>query len=233
MQHMYRCRKGMRTSTWSNAPELSGPLRLGRRAFDSLDRQVFLNRLATKLGCNEILLNWWTMFRETNAVLTTVWGESVVNMVTGIRQGSVESPQMFAAVMDWILTDLRREHGWDQQQTFSGLGLGEIAFVDDLIAWEASRNTLTIKADQLAKAMMSWGLRVNQHKSQVYVSPYNRDQGKVKMEGVEVKEDDHLQVMGLVFKVGISAKEAMLPLFAKAKAKFWGLSNTSFEQKFH
>ena len=195
------------------------------KAFDSLDRQVFLNRLATKLGCNEILLNWWTMFRETNAVLTTVWGESVVNMITGIRQGSVESPQMFAAVMDWILADLRQEHGWDQRQTFNGLSLGEIAFVDDLIAWEASKPMLTLKADQLAKAMMSWGLRVNRHKSQVYVSPYNRDRGKVKMEGVDVKEDDHLQVMGLVFKVGISAKETLLPLFAKAKAKFWALKH--------
>ena len=64
---------------------------------------------------------------------------------------------------------------------------------------------------------------MNQHKSQVYASPYNRDQGKVRIAGVEAKEDDHLQVMGLTFKVGISAKEAMLPLFARAKAKYWAL----------
>ena len=59
-------------------------------------------------------------------------------MVTGIRQGSVESPQMFAAVVDWILTDLRQEQGWDEHQVFEGIRIGEIAFVDDLIVWETS-----------------------------------------------------------------------------------------------
>ena len=64
------------------------------KAFDSLDRRVFLSRLTDKLGCNEILANWWSMFQGTQAVLTTVWGESVIDMVTGIRQGSVESPHV-------------------------------------------------------------------------------------------------------------------------------------------
>ena len=68
------------------------------KAFDSLDRKVFLHRLASKLGSTDVLRCWWTMFRETDAFLTTVWGESVINMITGIRQGSVESPQMFATV---------------------------------------------------------------------------------------------------------------------------------------
>ena len=99
------------------------------KAFDSLNRRVFLQRLATKMGCSEVLCNWWSMFQDAQAVLTTVWGESVVDMVTGIRQGSVESPQMFAAVIDWVLSDLRWDHGWDHQQVFEGL----VAFVDDLI----------------------------------------------------------------------------------------------------
>ena len=44
-------------------------------------------------------------------------------------------------------------------------------------------------------------------------------------DGVPVKEDDHLQVMGLTFKVGVTAKEALQPLFARAKAKYWSLKH--------
>ena len=59
------------------------------KAFDALNRQVFLERLADKLGCNQVLQCWWSMFGSTDAVLSTVWGQSVIDMVTGIRQGSV------------------------------------------------------------------------------------------------------------------------------------------------
>ena len=62
-------------------------------AFDSLNRSVFLERLAEKMGCCQVLRCRWAMFESTDAVLSTVWGESVVDMVKGIRQGSVESPQ--------------------------------------------------------------------------------------------------------------------------------------------
>ena len=37
------------------------------KAFDTLNRQVFLEKLAGKLGCNEILQNWWHMFQDTQA----------------------------------------------------------------------------------------------------------------------------------------------------------------------
>ena len=194
------------------------------KAFDSLNPHVFLAKLAEKLGHNEILLNWWNMFRDTQAVLSTVWGESVIDMITGIRQGSVESPQMFASVIDWILTDLCQQQGWEGS-VFEGLGLGEIAFVDDIIAWEADRSALTRKAGALCRALRAWGLKVNQHKCQLYISPYNRETGSVFVDGIPLEADDHLTVMGLTFKVGITAKEALLPLFARAKAKFWSLQH--------
>ena len=195
------------------------------KAFDSLDRQVFLEKLAGKLGCNEILRNWWLMFQDTQAILSTVWGESVIDMVTGIRQGSVESPQMFAAVIDWILTDLYRDEKGDSCPVFEGLTLREIAFVDDLIVWERSRQALAHKARRLCGALSAWGLKVNKHKCQLYVSPYNKEARSVEIEGVLVKEDDHLQVMGLTFRVGVTAKEALQPLFSRAKAKFWSLKH--------
>ena len=195
------------------------------KAFDTLNRQVFLEKLAGKLGCNEILRNWWHMFQDTQAVLSTVWSESVIDMVTGIRQGSVESPQMFAAVIDWVLSDLNQEVGENPNAVFEGLGLGEIAFVDDLIMWKNNKRTLTAEAGRLRQALAAWGLKVNKHKCQLYISPYNKETLSVEIEGVPMKEDDHLQVMGLTFRVGVTAKEALQPLFARAKAKFWALKH--------
>ena len=108
---------------------------------------------------------------------------------------------------------------------FEGLKLGEIAFVDDLIVWDGGKASLTVKAEQLVVALKKWGLRANLHKCQLYVSPFDKEEGDVMVEGVKLEADDDLQVIGVGFKVGISAKEALLPLFAKAKAKYWSLKH--------
>ena len=196
------------------------------KAFDTLNRKAFLNRLADKLGSNEILRCWWAMFSSTDAVLSTVWGESVVDMVTGIRQGSVESPQMFAAVIDWILGDVAVKYGWDPAEgPLQGLHLGEIAFVDDLIVWNGDRKGLKVKVTQLAEEMRSWGLQANIKKCQLYVSPYDKTSGKFELEGVELTPDDHLLVMGLPFRSGISPREVMAPIFAKVKTRLWAMKH--------
>ena len=65
------------------------------------------------------------------------------------------------------------------------------------------------------------GLRVNLQKCQVYVSPYNRDTEKVKISGNVLESDNHLLVMGLPLRFGITAREALAPVFAKVKSRFW------------
>ena len=145
-----------------------------------------------------------------------------MDMITGIRQGSVESPQMFAAVIDWILTDVAEKHSWGSSpQPFEGLPLGEVAFVDDMIAWGGTKRGLSLKIGQLVDEMKKWGLRVNLQKCQVYVSPYNKEPGKVEILGASLESDDHLLVMGLPLRVGVTAKEALAPVFAKVKSAFW------------
>ena len=106
-----------------------------------------------------------------------------------------------------------------------GLNLGEIAFVDDLIAWEGSVQGLSRKTEQLVQEMRTWGLRVNLSKCQVYISPYNQDKGVVRVAGTDLLASDHLLVMGVPFRVGITPKEALAPLFAKTKARFWSMKH--------
>ena len=185
-----------RTGTWYAKMDVE-------KAFDSLDRNKFLHKLATKTGSTDVLRTWWDMFSCTDAVLTTVWGESVIDMVTGIRQGSVESLQMFATAMDWVMEEVmaRREQGV-AGRAHEGVELAQIAFVDDLIAWQNSKANLQNHMKVLVQVMKDWGLRVNPSKCQIYKNPYSKEEGGLNIDGEVIAVDDHLQVMGMTLKLG-------------------------------
>ena len=191
------------------------------KAFDSLHRGRFLSRLRSKMGCCEELRCWWDLFSHTEANLCTPWGESIIPMTSGIRQGSVESPQVFASVMDWILQDVISKHGWSYgSDAYEGLEFAESAFVDDCILWNGSKNKLEVRTQQLIDELGLWGLRVNPKKCLAYASPHARDKGHLKVGTLKVEMDSKLDVMGIPFRVGITPKEALQGIFAKVKSKF-------------
>ena len=196
------------------------------KAFDTLDRDRFLHRLAGHLGHNEVLKCWWKLFSKTEAQLCTAWGTSTVSMRSGIRQGAVESPHLFSAAVDWVLQDLLGSKELLRvKDNYEGLGVSEAAFVDDILAWHGARKCLQGKVAALTHELREWGLRVNLQKCQVYASPYSRDLGSFQVDGEALERDDHLQVMGISFRVGIAPKEALAPLFARVKAKFWSMKD--------
>ena len=196
------------------------------KAFDRLDRGQFLQRLEAKLGRSEVLRSWWSMLQNTEAELVTAWGRSIVGMRSGIRQGAVESPQMFATAIDWVLEEVAREMGWDPaRDVFEGMGVAEVAFVDDMLLWNGTKAGLGKRVEELSRGLLRWGLKLNIQKCQVYASPYSRESGPLQVAGEEIAVDDHLQVMGVPFRVGITAREALAPLFTKVKGRFWAMKH--------
>ena len=192
------------------------------KAFDTLHRGKFLSRLPSKLGCCEELRGWWDLFSRTEAHLCTAWGSSTVPMSSGIRQGSVESPQAFASAMDWVIRDTIAKHGWNaSNDVYEGLEFAESAFVDDCILWNGNPKLLETRISQLVHELSLWGLRVNPDKSQLYVSPFAVPVKSIKVGDKNVVPDTKLDVMGIPFRVGIAPKEAMQGIFARAKGKFW------------
>ena len=194
------------------------------KAFDTVNRERMLQRLATKMGNCEELRSWWDMFSHTEASLDTVWGSTVVPMASGIRQGSVESPLLFAAVMDWVVQDVAAKHAWQpQEDVYQALGFAESAFVDDCILWNGKKHALERRTSQLIEELRLWGLRVNPEECQAYASPYVQDKGdgQIRVGDILVKYDDKLEVMSIPFRVGITAKEALQAIFNKVKGKFW------------
>ena len=198
-------------------------LKLGiAKASDSLHRGKFLARLNDKMGACEELRSWWALFQNTEATLATSWGDSTIKMSSGIRQGSVESPQVFATAMDWVVGDVAAKYGWDScSDVLQGLEFAESAFVDDCILWNGSKDKLSERAAQLMEELLGWGLRVNPEKCQVYVSPHSNESGSLMVGGYAVAPDDTLDVMGILFKVGISPRDALKGIFQRTKGKFW------------
>ena len=196
------------------------------KAFDSLHRGKFLSRLTTKMGASEELRSWWAMFQNTEAGLFTAWGESNISMSSGIRQGSVESPQVFASAIDWIIHDVAVKHSWNSSSdVYEGLEFAETAFVDDCILWNGSRSLLQQRVCQLIEELSLWGLRVNPEKCQYYVSPFCSDFEPLKLGNLSVVPDKKLDVMGISFHVGSSSQEALQGIFTRTKNKFWALKH--------
>ena len=187
------------------------------KAFDSLHRGKFLHRLSEKLGNCEELRSWWNLFQHTEAGLSTAWGESSFPLLSGVRQGSVESPQAFASAMDWILADVVAKHHWDPcNDVLAGLQFAETAFMDDCILWDGSKLSLSARAGQFIAD--EWGLRVNPEKSQVYHSPFSTESSTLRVGDQDVAPDDRLDVMGIPFASGVTPKEAMQGIFARTKS---------------
>ena len=116
------------------------------------------------------------------------------------------------------MKDVAEKHGWDPKaDVYEGMGVSESAFVDDCVLWNGHKDNLSRRAGQLLDELALWGLRVNVDKSQVYHSPYSRDQGPVRVGAQVVMPDDRLDVMGIPFKVGLVPRDAMQSVFAKTK----------------
>ena len=192
------------------------------KAFDRLDRAQFLRKLRTQLGRNEVLWSWWEMFRRPQALFTTAWGQSIVKMKSGIRQGAVESPPMFSTAIDWILEEVATEMSWDPKADVYA-GLAQVACVDDMIMWNGSKEGLAGKVAAVTEGLQDWGLRVNLQKCLVYVSPYSKESGSLEVANTSMKPAGN--VNGVQGGVGIRLEEALAPLVTKTKGRFWAMKH--------
>ena len=72
------------------------------KAFDSVKRSKLLMKLRSKLGNTEEYRVWEGLLNGTQASLQTPWGTNNVKVGRGIRQGAVESPRLFGALIEWV-----------------------------------------------------------------------------------------------------------------------------------
>ena len=86
-------------------------------AFDTVQHDVLLNRLRNEFGVDDKVLSWFQTYLEdrTQFVKVGKYSSSVVKMASGVPQGSVLGPILFAAYTSPV-GDIIKSHGVQYHQ---------------------------------------------------------------------------------------------------------------------
>ena len=197
-----------------------------RKAFDTLNRRALLQALFASLGDTVEYRCLHALLVDVKAVLHTAWGTSELAMDSGITQGAIESPMLFAWVMELALAQASSKYGWDRQpRLYPDLSQQDLLFMDDGYLWAPDCRCLTTRLRQFASELQGCGLQLNFKKCVLYCSPYCAGRHELTIGGARLQAEDHLPVMGLQMRVGMSMSELIQPLLSRARSKFWSLKH--------
>ena len=196
------------------------------KAFDSVHRERLLQRLEERMGDSSEFRCWRALLQESQALLQTPWGSSLVAMTQGIKQGGVESPGFFAMLAEVCVQEAAERYGWHREdQALQGFPHSEVLFMDDGVLWARGTAHLEKKVNQLTHVLAEYGLKLNGQKCQLLCSPYWGGSRFVHISGVKVESVETMEVMGLPMRVGMTPCELIAPLIARARSKFWSLKH--------
>ncbi|CAE7349607.1 RTase [Symbiodinium sp. CCMP2592] len=193
------------------------------RAFDDVDRDVLLAKLEAKLGPGAEMQCWKGLLANNEAMICTPFGESVIGMSKGIKQGGVESPAFYGMLMELAAHEAEQEFGWAKRaRLYPDLSCPDTAmFMDDGVLWSRGSLALQKRVAEFAQVLLRYGLKVNIAKCQLYCAPKCPGPRQIRVEGTVLHADTHLEVMGLTLSVGQSICSLISPLMTRCRAKFW------------
>ena len=195
-----------------------------RKAFDTVGRDKALRLLRDRLppSMYSEYRCWERLFHEGTAVLRTPWGEATVPQSRGIRQGSVESPFLFAVAIEQALYNALSSKDWPSfMPAIPDLPLSELLYMDDTLLWAASKQDMRKKYCILRDELAKWGLKVNAEKTQYYHSPFSTSPGPIALDGQVIECSSSMGVFGIQMSVPIKPSTLMDAGIAKGTAKFW------------
>ena len=197
-----------------------------RKAFDKVSRVRLMAMIQQRMGLTWLSRAWNRLLQPTRAFLQTLWGSTEITMKSGIKQGAVESPCLFSLLADVCFEEASRRFQWDDSvPPLQDLALRDILYMDDSVLWEVQGSRLATRVEQLAGVLKEWGLEINLEKCQLYRNPFSSETGSLRIAGVDIQPDVHLDIMGLQLTVQGTASEALAPLLGRARDKFWSLKH--------
>ena len=160
----------------------------------------------------------------TKCTLRTAWSQSHFPTNVGIRQGAIESPLFFGVLVEWILDDTARRFAWKPGVcSYQDLHVLQVAYMDDLLIWDGNTHQVQKRLRELQIVFAEWGLTINLSKCSLYVSASQTGPTYIQIDGVTLKAQPTINVMGVNFRVGATVRELMEPVLQRAKAKFWSI----------
>ena len=195
-----------------------------RKAFDTLDRDKTLKTLRDRLPVHMFLefRCWERLFYEGTAILKTPWGDTAVPQSRGIRQGSVESPFLFAVAIETALYDAMALPTWPGfLPSAPDLPLAELLFMDDTLMCAGTKDAMVTKYHLLKNELDRWGLKVNLEKTVYYHSPHATMPGAIKLDDQTIQPSSSLSVFGIPLAVPLRPTCLMDAAMTKASKKFY------------
>ena len=226
------------------------------KAYDSVPREVLFRILETRYGVDPGLVQ---MLR---ALYENLQGEVRVGMATsapfpittGVRQGCILSPLLFAVYLDALLrSSLEGEEGcrrlglqWDyardtlanvfKQTLHLRAETGQrllrrvvfmLLYADDMVLWAASPAALQQLVDIITRRLAAGGLILSAEKSMVMVTGGGTPQPvRITMDGVDLKTVDKFKYLGTYILASGSDAEDVRCRVGKAWSMFHDLHQT-------
>lgn len=138
------------------------------RAFDSLDRNVMFDVLASFGIPPKLLGIIRSMYQGANCrVIHRGELGREFQVASGVKQGCILSPLLFLLVLDWVMTRVNNSQRGIAWQHLSGSRLEDLDFADDICLFASTRNAMEEKLKRLIHYGQQVGLRVNVGKSKL------------------------------------------------------------------
>ena len=194
------------------------------KAYDSIHRGRILEYLRDHLPPSmwREFEAWKQLLGPGRAQIRTPWGAEYIGQTGGIRQGSVESPFIFAVAMECALRSAQGREDWPKTlQGATGMELSSLLYMDDCILWDTSGESLERKYIVLSAELHRWGLTVNPKKTVFYSSPHASSTPLINLGDLQVRSSEALEVMGIKFAVPFKPAAVMDTGMAKARKKYY------------
>lgn len=138
------------------------------RAFDSLDRNMMWNVLASYGVPEKLLAIIQSMYRDaTCRVAHRGQLGREFNVASGVKQGCILSPLLFLLVLDWVMSKVNNSPRGIAWQHLRMTRLEDLAFADDICLLSHTRQELAEKLNRLVHYGKQVGLKVNVSKTKL------------------------------------------------------------------
>jgi len=162
-------------------------------AYDSVDRESLFRILEAEGMCCKTLRVIKAMLQGTKARVRIGKEETEeFEIVRGVKQGSVLSPSLFVAVMDWVLHEALdgKVRGID----VDGMEITDLDYADDVLLLTDSIQQAQVAINRVQEAGRKVGLELNAKKT-VWLAK-NVKPAKLYVNGTEIEKSESIVYLG-------------------------------------